>query len=391
MLVTIRSRRSVVGMTHPLQDINSHPETTVAPNGSVVVHSHAAVVAAAKDPSTFSNAVSHHLQIPNGLDGAEHDRYRGLIDRYFTPEAMAAFAPVCRRTAELIVAELPLDQPFEAVEELGMSFAVAAQSAWLGWPKELEEHLVEWVRQNQSASRSGDPQRTAAVAQDFDRIIHGLIEPRRSSDGTTDVTDALIHDRSAGQLSDQQIVSILRNWTGGDLASIAQCTGVIVHHLARNPKVAQRIAAGASEAEVDAILEEFLRIDDPFVSNRRIATVETEISGCPVPAGQRVVLKWADANRDPRVFANPQAFDPHGNAEDNLVYGVGPHVCPGRPLARLELRELTRALLDRGTLTPSRDSRYEEPPLGGFRSVPVALQSRSGTSPSLSSERVPER
>ncbi|WP_081993939.1 cytochrome P450 [Kocuria sp. ZOR0020] len=350
------------------------PSATTDLHGTVTVHGHAAAVDVAQDPQTFSNAVSRHLQVPNGLDGAEHQRYRSLIERYFTPEAMAEFEPVCRATAQRIAAELPLGESVDAVEALGMRFAVEAQSAWLGWPSGLADILVAWVRENQAATRSGDPTRTKTVAQDFDRIIHGLIQPRRDSDGTADVTDQLIHDDAAGHLSDEQIVSILRNWTGGDLASIAQCTGVILHHLARNPRISQRITQGASDAEVDAILEEFLRIDDPFVFNRRVATRKTEIAGCPVEAGQRVVINWADANRDARVFADPDAFDPHGNAEANLVYGIGPHVCPGRPLARLELRELTRAVLAAGTPEPAGESVREEPPMGGFRTVPVILR-----------------
>lgn len=352
---------------------NPTPSSQQAP-GTFTVTAHAEVVSTALDPETFSNAVSRHLQVPNGLDGAEHQRYRSLIDRYFAPEAMAQFQPACRATAQRIAQELPLNEPVEAVEQIGMRFAVEAQSAWLGWPASLAEELIAWVRANQAATRSGDPARTAKVAEEFDQIIHGLITPRRDSDGSADVTDQLIHDDAAGELTDEQIVSILRNWTGGDLASIAQCTGVILHHLARGPEISQRIAEGASDAEVDAILEEFLRIDDPFVSNRRVATKDTHIGGCPVHRGQRVVINWAEANRDPEVFADPDAFDPHGNAAENLVYGIGAHVCPGRPLARLELRELTRAVLAVGKPEPASDSVREEPPMGGFRTVSVILR-----------------
>ncbi|WP_144790558.1 cytochrome P450 [Kocuria palustris] len=342
-------------------------------DGSFTVHGHAAVQQAALDDSTFSSAVSRHLQIPNGLDGAEHSRHRALIDRYFTPQAMADVEPRCRRAAEEAVADLPHGEAFDAVSDLGYRFAVAAQSAWLGWPASMADELVEWVRSNQEAARSGDRARTAAVARRFDELIASVIEPRRDSDGTRDVTDALIHDTTAGRLTDEQIVSILRNWTGGDLSSIAQCVGVVTHFLLEHPEIAARIAEGASDAEVDAILEEFLRVEDPFVSNRRIAARDTELAGCPIPEGSRVVLDWARANRDPQVFGDPDALDPHVHAADNLTYGIGRHACPGRPLARLELRELTRALLAAGALERAGDAVPEQPPMGGFRAVPVIL------------------
>ncbi|MEW1977231.1 cytochrome P450 [Kocuria palustris] len=351
----------------------SAPAVTPHDDGSFTVHGHAAVRAAALDDTTFSSAVSRHLQIPNGLDGAEHSRYRALIERYFTPQAMAEFEPLCRQAARESVEALPRGEAFDAVSDLGYRFAVAAQSAWLGWPSSMADELVAWVRSNQEATRSGDRERTAAVAQRFDEIIASVIEPRRDSDGTRDVTDELIHDTTAGPLTDEQIVSILRNWTGGDPSSIAQCAGVVVHFLLEHPQLAERIAGGASDAEVDAILEELLRIEDPFVSNRRVAAQDTELGGCPIPAGSRVVLDWARANRDPSVFGDPDAFDPHGNAAQNLTYGIGRHVCPGRPLARLELRELVRALLGAGTLVRAGASVPEQPPMGGFRTVPVTL------------------
>jgi cytochrome P450 len=92
-----------------------------------------------------------------------------------------------------------------------------------------------------------------------------------------------------------------------------------------------------------------------------------------------VVLHWTAANRDPEVFGEPDAFSPEKNAPNNLVYGTGPHACPGRPLATLELRLFTRALLQRGRVelstlsTPVR----ELPPLGGYSSVPVVLHART--------------
>ena len=133
----------------------------VSPTGTPAA---AAVRAAALDDTTFSSAVSRHLQIPNGLDGAEHSRYRALIERYFTPQAMAEFEPLCRQAARESVEAMPRGEAFEAVSDLGYRFAVAAQSAWLGWPSSMADELVAWVRSNQEATRSGDRERTAAVA-----------------------------------------------------------------------------------------------------------------------------------------------------------------------------------------------------------------------------------
>ncbi|WP_341728314.1 cytochrome P450 [Brooklawnia sp.] len=347
--------------------------------GRWILLSHADVVAAADDPDRFSSAVSAYLQIPNGLDGDAHRAARETIDRYFEPEGLIDFEPVFRHAAYDLIAGLPSDEAVEAVSEIGSLFAVRGQSAWLGWPPELETQLLEWMESNHAASRSGDRQQTGRVAEEFDAIISSVLDARRAlgDDAPDDVTTRLMHDTIDGRaLTDPELVSILRNWTGGDLGSIALCVGVIVGYLAEHPGLQQRLRSGVSEQEFDAILDEALRIDDPFVSNRRKTTCPVHIGDSEIPADSTVVLHWTSANRDEAVFGDADRFDPEDNAERNLVYGIGPHVCPGRPLATMELRILTQELLAATSaieLAPGETPERELAPVGGYRRMPVLL------------------
>ncbi|WP_444663678.1 cytochrome P450 [Cellulomonas sp. CW35] len=349
------------------------------PDGAWTVFTHADVMRVALDHETFSNAVSRHLQVPNGVDGPAHTAYRAAVERFFTPERMRELEPVVGRVAQALVGGLVVPGAVDAVA-LGARFAVRAQSAWLGWPADLEEELLAWVRDNRDATRSRDPERTARVAARFDAIIRSLTDVRRAADAPQDVTTELLRTRVDGRaLSDDEVVSILRNWTGGDLGSMALCTGVVVTYLADHPELQDHLRGGVSDRELDAVLDEILRIDDPFVSNRRVTTRPVELGGRRVGAGERVVLSWTSANRDERVFGDPDAFDPVGNAPYNLVYGIGKHVCPGRPLATLELRVLVRALLAAtGAVRPDPDAARvrEQPPAGGLASAPVLLVPR---------------
>jgi len=182
-----------------------------------------------------------------------------------------------------------------------------------------------------------------------------------------------VHGR---ELAAAGIVSVLRNWTGGDLGSIALCVGVLVHHLASRPELQSLLREGVLDAELDLVIHEVLRIDDPFVSNRRVTTRAVDLVGVRLPAGAPVKLHWTSANRDETVFGDPDAFDPAGHAGDNLVYGVGRHACPGRLLATLELRITVRALLAGTTsitLDPNRPAEREVAPVGGWLRVPVLL------------------
>lgn len=299
-------------------------------SGAWTLFSHADVTAAALDHQVFSNAVSRHLQVPNGLDEATHTEFRALVDRYFTRKRMTALEPAVQRVAAELVSQFDVPGPIDAVE-VGARFAVRAQSAWLGWPLDLEGELLQWMADNHAATRSRDGARTAEVAQRFDAIIRSLIDARREAGDAApdDVTTELLRDRVNGrELTDEEIVSILR-------------------------------------------------IDDPFVANRRITTEPVTVGGRELAAGERVFLNWASANRDPQMFGDPDAFDPLGNAPYNLVYGIGKHVCPGRPLATLELRALTRAVLETTvTIEPNPDRRRQRalPPVGGFAAAPLRLR-----------------
>ncbi len=349
--------------------------------GRWVVAGHAEVLDVVTDPETFSSHVSRFLQVPNGLDGEPHREARLLLDPFFSAERMAALAPDLQRIADALVAAVPEGRPVDAVTELGSVYAVRAQSVWLGWPADIEPELLAWMDDNHAASRSGELGRTAEVAHRFDGIIRRLLMPRRAQPAgpAADVTAELMRLRhlDGTPWSEEQIVSVLRNWTGGDLGSLALCAGVTLHWLATHPEAADALRE-ADDDPFDRAVDEILRIDDPFVSNRRAATRPTHLGGQPIGAGDKLVVNWTAANRDPAVFGDPDAYDPDGNAAANLVYGAGPHICPGRPLATLELRVLLRAVLagHRVRLDPDSEPEREQPPVGGFRHVRVLLEPR---------------
>ncbi len=371
--------------------------------GEWVLLRHADVVAAALDDKRFSSQVSRFLQVPNGLDGAEHEHFRALIDDYLSKEALLPYVPVFDKVATELMSELPKGKMLNAVDDIGAVFAVRAQCAWLGWPTELEPRLLQWMCDNHSATRSKDNVKMAKVAQDFDDIIRSVIQPYRNTDEVAgmfkastaenntagnniannvnysldmnSVTAQLCREHIDGrELSEAELVSILRNWTGGDLGSIALCVGVIIAHIVKHPEQVS-VWLQATNSELETIIDEVLRIDDPFVSNRRITTCPVSIGAHKLPKGARVQLNWTSANRDEAVFGDND-FDPQKHGAANVVYGIGKHVCPGRLLATWQLRIATQALLAHFTditLAAGFSLEREQPPLGGYSHVPVVL------------------
>ena len=245
--------------------------------------------------------------IPNGFDGAEHATYRAIVDRYLTPDRVAQLEPRASALVADLVKTLPRDATMESVAEVGVPFAVRIQSAWLGWSPLMEPQLVAWMRENHAATRSGDRRRTTAVAEKFDEMIRSLLDVRRG-EPATDVTGELMRETVHGRpLTQREIVSILRNWTAGDLGSLAASVGVIGHFLTTRPGSQQQLrdlTSAHDAAAVEAAIEEILRIDDPFVSNRRRATRDTELAGRRIEKDARVLTTGRRQTAIPRSSPN---------------------------------------------------------------------------------------
>ena len=339
---------------------------------------HEDVMRVLQDHETFSNAASHHLSIPNAMDPPEHTPYRQIVERYFGAGHMAAFEPVCRAIADTLVSEQRRGEAFELMTAFAQAFALRIQCAFMGWPDTLHEPLREWIGKNHRATRAGDRSAMAQIAVEFDGHIKQQLVVRRDAgdQAADDVTNRLVHEHIHGRpLSDEEIVSIVRNWTVGELGTIAASVGILVHYLATHAALQAELRQ--QPGKVPAAIDEILRLHAPLIANRRVTTRAVEIGGCKLDAGERLTLIWAAANRDEAVFGDPDAFDPQRNRDNNLLYGAGVHVCPGAPLARLELRVLIEALLagtSNMSLVSNPPPELAAFPASGFSSLQVRLQ-----------------
>lgn len=335
---------------------------------------HADVMRVLNDPVTFSSAVSAHLSVPSGIDPPAHAGYRRVLDPYFGPEAIAAFEPICARIARKLVQGL--EGMVEVMEALAHPFALAVQCAFMGWPGELQARLRDWVRRNHEATLAGDRERLDAVAADFQAIVEGLLAERKRPAGD-DVTARLARETLDGRkLSVPELTSIIRNWTVGELGTIAASVGILVRALASDAELQARLRGDASL--LPAAIDEILRVHGPLLTNRRRATRDVEIGGRLIRAGERVTLMWTSANRDEEAFHEPAEVRLDRQDGPNLLFGAGIHGCPGAPLARLELRVLMEALLGVMPGWKVVEERLARYPTGGFDQLVVRF-SREGS------------
>ncbi|MBX3098579.1 MAG: cytochrome P450 [Salinibacterium sp.] len=342
------------------------------------VFRHSDVVAVVEDHASYSSRVSaRHPAVPNGYDPPQHGRYRDLVDHYFHPDDVNTFEPLFSSIASELAAELPGDgSEIEFIDRFALTYALQTQRAWLGWPDYFAVALREWVTRQHSATLSGDRQALADVARDFDGVVSRVLaEWRARPSPADDITSRLLREQIDGvPLSDDEIVSILRNWTVGELATMSASVGILVDYLARHPQLQERLRHAPED--LPAAIDEILRIHAPLSSNRRVTTRAVELGGRYIDAGERITISWASANRDEAVFGDPDEYRPHENAPHNLLYGRGIHDCPGAPLARLELRVAIAELLAATRQialsldTPPVVAAY---PASGFRTLPVHI------------------
>lgn len=314
--------------------------------GYASVFRHGDVLRVLLDHETFSSAVSRFPSVPNGMDPPEHTEFRRIIDPYFSPARVAEFEPHCRRIASDLVAMMPNDAEVDWMEDFAQVFALQVQCAFLGWPSSLHEPLRQWTRKNHHATLARDDAAMGAVAMEFDGYIKDLLAIRRAAGNNApdDATTRLLRETVHGRLlTEEEIVSILRNWTVGELATISASVGILTHYLATHETLQQTLRR--QPALLPAAIDEVLRIHPPLIMNRRIATRDADIGGTLIAQGERLALLWASANRDEKVFGDPDEFRLDRDPALNLLYGAGIHVCPGAPLARVELRIVLEELL----------------------------------------------
>jgi len=147
------------------------------------------------------------------------------------------------------------------------------------------------------------------VAQEFNGYISELLKTRRQAGANApkDVITSLMEETVNGNpLTDEELTSLMRNWTVGELGTISSSVSILLNYLAEHPDLRESLTNNANEVQ-DAI-DEILRIDAPLMSHRRITTRGIKMGTRTILAGEKITVLWAPANRDEGVFGDPDVF-----------------------------------------------------------------------------------
>jgi cytochrome P450 len=296
-----------------------------------------------QDPGLFSsrslNPLGESLQqmIPIEMDPPEHTRYRQLLSPALSPGKVALLEDEVRALCVSLVDEVAGAGGCDFVNDFAYRFPTRIFLKLMGLPVERTDELVLQARALLHGNDSNDPDfsvRAGASLTIVGHVAEGFELRRRQP--ADDLLTLLLDARLDGEpLTEDALVGMGFLLYLAGLDTVANTLSYTVRHLAQHPDQRHDLTA-RPERWVRAI-EEFLRVYS-IVTTPRVVTRDTDFAGCPMKAGDRIVLPTVAANLDPLAFDDAGSFDPDRAHNRHLAFGAGPHRCVGAHLARLELR-----------------------------------------------------
>jgi cholest-4-en-3-one 26-monooxygenase len=282
------------------------------------------------------------------MDPPKHTRYRLLVNKGFTPRMIGLIEQALRHRATVIVDNVIETGSADFVENIAAELPLQAIAEIMGVPQEDRRKLFDWTNRMVGA---GDPeymdndQQTAFVELfAYANELAGL----RRNDPRDDIVTKLLNAEIEGeQLSELEfdMFMLLLAVAGNETTRNATAHGM--YALMTNPEQFELLKRDP-EGRIDDAVEEVLRWGSPVLHFRRTATVDTEIRGQAIKAGDRVVIWHISANRDEEVWDNPFTFDITRSPNPHVAFGGGgSHFCLGANLARMELKLILTELVTR--------------------------------------------
>lgn len=314
------------------------------------------VVAAHRDWRTFSSAhgvdLSTLSQDPEVIrvlgmiimmDPPEHDRFRALVSRVFTPRAVTALEPMVREVVTGLLDPLVERESFDAVADFSAPFPVEIICRMLGVPAGERQQIRHWLDlslHREPGQMDPTPEGQAASIE-MGHYCYELTREKRRNPGD-DMLSRLTQvtvDRGDGVetgLDDREIAGFASLLGGAGAETVTKLVGNAVVLFDAHPDQWRKVVD--DPGRIPRAVEEILRILPPSQYQGRFSEQERSFEGGTIPAGFPVLLLTGAATRDPRAFDRPDEFDVDRPPEVAIGFGHGVHSCLGAALARLESR-----------------------------------------------------
>jgi cytochrome P450 family 142 subfamily A polypeptide 1 len=340
------------------------------------------VLAIEKDPVTYS---SHRAPRPHGMhlpmmismDDPEHRQRRGLVNRGFTPRRIAELEPTVAARCDRVLDRVSPQGSCDFVWDVAAPLPLMVIADLLGFEEEHHADLLRWSDDLMRATTDvPTPEQARAgygAMMGFREFQLGVIAERRRLPRNDLITKLCQAEIDGEHLDDESIVNeALLILIGGDETTRHVISGGTLALLERPGQL--ELLRADLDLVPDAV-EELLRWVSPVKNMARTVTRETELRGRRLREGDQLMLFYPSANRDEDVFVDAATLDVRRSPNPHLAFGFGTHFCLGASLARLELRVMLRAVLERLpglALAPGAELEYRPSNfVSGLESMPV--------------------
>jgi cytochrome P450 len=308
-------------------------------------------------------------------DGDEHRTQREIIGRPLTPRSLATLRSDAQAIADALIDRLVGQRRFDAATDLAETLPTTWVPDLLGWPADGREHLVEWAAAqfdglgplNERARAAGDG---ILAMSAYARQLARMELPEHSFGAR------IQRAADQGEIERSRCPMMFIDYLAPSLDTTISAIGNAVFLFATHPDQWQLLREDPDR--IKSAFNEVLRIESPISCFTRTTKAGTSIGGVDVPAGARILVSFASANRDERRWDEPEQFDIRRESAGQLAFGHGEHACVGMGLARLEGAAVLTSLVERVATIELNGSpvRKRNNLIRSFRSLPVTVTPR---------------
>lgn len=282
------------------------------------------------------------------LDDVPHKYSRSLLNPLFTPSRLRANEAFIEAYSEELVKAAVAKGGCDLIKEISTPFVTMVIADLLGVPKEDRQLFMDAIENGpppgslDAQDQLNQNQPLVVMAMHFINYVTDRRENPRD-DILSELSNAVYPDGSKPDA--MEIVRLATFLFGAGQDTSAKLIGNAMRFIVDQPGLQQQLRADPSL--IPALMEEVLRLEGSTKMTARLARKDTQIGDLKIPAGTKVMLALAAANRDPRRWTDPEAFMLNRpKIKEHLAFGRGGHVCAGAPLARAEVRVLLEKFLE---------------------------------------------
>ena len=302
-----------------------------------------------KDAYGIHTKAQSDFPLVNEMDGEEHRLVRGLFDKeVFAKQHMIDFAeqtiaPMADFLTHRIAAKLQAGEQAELCRDLALPLLYSSMARIVGVPLVDLNYFVDMGERAFGAAR--DPMAAFEAVQELAKFFSEKYFERKANDdlNSGDLMSMMAKaERNGRTFSDEEVIAYCRFLLPGGIETTWRQTANLCYAMMVNPKAYAEVVNDPSL--IAAAVEETCRWTASGFVVPRIAAQDTELGGVAIPAGSSMVGIFGVANRDERIWDNPDQFDLHRPRKSHLTFSVGSHVCMGQHMARQNLMGALQAM-----------------------------------------------